>query len=375
VKVAPVSERLFCFIEEVKETAANRFFKQIELAARRFIIAALNRKKRELIRSTPLPLSDEPTILFLRQDRYGDAIISTPILVHIAKKYPKAKLMMLLGENNKDIAPLLPIRCETFIYRKKLVEDIKLLRQLRRRHIDVLVDMTDNASATSSIVTAIVDARYAIGIEKENAESYNVRVPRLDRGRYHISRRIAELLRPFGIDPETASLAPILRANGVQKIHGRIGFNISCKPERYQTPEVNAEVVRLLAAEDVSHEVLIFGQPSHAGDVKRIVTLAANEKVKAAPITRSYAEFANTLATCEYIVSPDTSVVHLGSAFSIPMVVFFSVSPPTLQHWTPVGVAYEMIVKESMQPLIPSEVLDAFRALLQKVRIREEVLA
>jgi ADP-heptose:LPS heptosyltransferase len=358
----------------VKETAVNRFIKQIELALRRFIIAILNRRKREVVTAFPLPLSDSPTILFLRQDRYGDAIISTPILAGVARKYPRAKLMILLGENNNDIAPILPIEAEMFIYRKKLFQDIKMLRDLRRRHIDVLIDMTDNASATSSIVSAVVDARFTVGIEKENAGSYNVRVPRLDRGNYHVSRRNAELLRPFGIDPEKVSLRPVLKLNA-EKVPGRIALNISSRePSRYLPVEVNARIASAIVSEDGCDEVWIFGQPSHADDVRKIVALANDGKVKAAPESRTFIDFVRSIGTCEYIITPDTAAVHIGSAFATPMVVFFNVSPPTLHYWTPIEVPFEMIVKESMQTMTAAEVLNAFRALLSKVKLHEEVL-
>lgn len=357
----------------MKKSEETRFLKRGELAARRWIIALLNRRKRQRVSHFPLPLTDTPSILFLRQDRYGDAIISTPILAAVANQFPKAKLMILLGENNKDVAPLLPVECETFIYRKRLSHDLRMLRGLRRRKIDVLVDMTDNASATSSIVTAIVNARYSAGIEKENAESYNVLVKRLDRGTYHISRRIAELLRPFGIDPEGVSLRPLLHADYLQKVPGRIALNISSRePTRCLPVEVNAKIAEHIAAEDICREVWIFGQPSHSIEVSKIVALAASENVKAAPPSGSFVEFANTLATCEYIISPDTAAVHLGSAFGTPMVVFFNVSPPTLHYWTPVGVPYEMIVKEQMQSLDPAEVHEAFRALVAKAHRYEE---
>lgn len=359
----------------MKETTFNRFIKQIELAGRRFIIAVLNRKKRETVTSFPLPLPDNPTILFLRQDRYGDAIISTPIIAAIAERYPQANLSILLGENNKDIGDLLPFRCETYVYRKQLRADIKMLRSLRKRKIDVLIDMTDNPSATSSIMTAMIGAKYSIGIEKENAESYNVLVERLDRGTVHISRRIAELLRPFGIDPSGVDLRPTL-IGAPTKVPGRIALNISGKPTRYLRPEVNAELAKLLASDDNCNEVLVFSTPSDAADAAKVVALASDDKVQAAPMTKSFAEFARMIATCEYIVTPDTSVVHLGSAFNTPMVVWYDAAPPTLHHWTPVGVPYEMLVKAPSISLIAEQIYAKFQLLIRKMQpVREEVTA
>lgn len=358
----------------MKDTAFHRFVKQFELAGRRLIIAVLNRKKQRPITTLPLSLPEAPTFLFLRQDRYGDAIISTPIIAAIAKKYPMGKFIVLLGENNKDIAPLLPVHAETVVYKKKLGEDIAMLRELRKRTIDVLIDMTDNASATSSIIAAMVSATYTVGIDKENAETYNVRVPRIDRGKYHVSRRTAELLRPFGIDPATISLRPVLNVPS-EKTAGRIGLNISGRQASRCLPvETSARIAQLVADEEVCRELLIFGQPSQRQEVEEIVTMAGSPKVQAAPITTTFAEFARTLGTCEFLLSPDTAAVHIGSAFATPMVVFFNTWPVTLHYWTPVEVPFEMIVKDSIHTLAPEEALAAFRGLVAKTR-KDEVLA
>ncbi len=362
----------------MEETRTRRVVKRGELAIRRAFITFLSRRSLKSSPTLPLQLTDSPTILILRQDRFGDAIITTPLLVALKERYPTARLMVLLGEKNKSIAPLLPIECETFVYRKNLATDIALLWTIRKIQVDVLIDLQDNASATSSIITAAVSARYSIGIEKENASSYNVLAKRLDQKTVHISRRIAELLRPLGIDPDTISLQPKLNIPILPRIAGRIAVNISVgKPSCWVPPHVQSQICALVSSVPNTQEVLVFAHPKDKKKQEEVICLANTMKVKPAPLTNSFEEYASLLSSCEILLTPDTSTVHLGAALGIPMVAYYLQS--SLHYWTPIGVEYRMLTKDNLRDISVNNVLVLFKELLVGVAttnasIREEVV-
>ena len=362
----------------MEETRTRRVVKRGELAIRRAFITFLSRRSLKSSPTLPLQLPDSPTILILRQDRFGDAIITTPLLVALKERYPTARLMVLLGEKNKSIAPLLPIECDTFVYRKNLATDIALLWTIRKIQVDVLIDLQDNASATSSIITAAVSARYSIGIEKENASSYNVLAKRLDQKTVHISRRIAEVLRPLGIDPDTISLQPKLNILFPPRIAGRIAVNISVgKSSCWVPPHVQSQICALVSSVPDTQEVLVFAHPKDKKEQEEVIRLANTMKVKPAPLTNSFVEYALLLSSCEILLTPDTSTVHLGAALGIPMVAYYLRS--SLHYWTPIGVEYRMLTKDNLQDISVNNVLVLFKELLDEVAttnasIRDEVV-
>ncbi|MFI5264203.1 MAG: glycosyltransferase family 9 protein [Candidatus Kapaibacterium sp.] len=365
----------------MKEARIKKAFKQIEIALRRGFIGFLQFRsrfgKRELHIPLPPDVGTKPTILFLRQDRLGDAIISTPVFIELRNKYPYAQFIMLLGENNKEIADLLTVQCEIIIYKKKPFTDIAMLRRLRKRKIDVLIDLMDNPSSTSSILTAAISARYSLGIQKENASSYNVVVPLIDRARFHISRRIAELLRPFGIDPDSVDLRARLKDLPTKRTEGRLGLVISAGvPGRQLSPAVNAQVAaKALSVEEIN-EVMIFYHPKDKNMAESIQLTASDPRVMLAPMTSTFADYAAVLNSCEFVITPDTSAVHLCSAYLIPVVVMTNPFPPTLHYWTPIGVPYEMITEE-IRSLEAATIIARLELLIQKVRteVRQEAEA
>jgi ADP-heptose:LPS heptosyltransferase len=350
----------------------KRILKIFELAVRRLTLLTLKlagANRTANLSTAPLSLPSDPRILFLRQDRIGDAIVTTPLLVAVREKYPKAKITMLLGKNNQAIIPLLPIECDTVIYQKSWLKDRVMLRELRRQKFDVAIDLTDNASVTSSMLMASIKPKHAIGIEKENAVVYDVLVPRLDREANHISARIAELLHPLGIDPKSVDAKPQLKIERRKKVTGRLGINISAGTESRWAPEaVYAEIARQSLTSGRWTEVAILAEPRDEEKAKQVVTMAADPRVRSLPVTRSYSEFSSTLSTCEALITPDTSVVHLAAALDLPQVVVYAPIPKGLHYWTPVGVPYEMMVQSpSLATLEPHSVISLLRRLEAKL--------
>ncbi len=366
----------------INRSQVKKIGKGIEHAIRRTFISSLkfrSRFKSPPASVLPVDLPENPTILFLRQDRLGDAIVSTPVLVELYKKYPNAHFVILLGDNNKGIAELLPIPCEVVIYRKKPFADSLMLRRLRRRKIDILIDLIDNPSSTSSILITAIAPKFAIGIEKDNSSSYNYTVPLLNRSQFHIARRIAELLRPFGIDTQNLSLQPKLKELTIKRISGKVGIIISAgAPDRYIPQRIIAETAENLLSNGFATEVQLLFHPKDKKLAHEIIKTISDPRIILSEPTYSFLDYAKKIASCEFIISPDTSAIHLCSAYNIPVIGVYAPFPPELHYWTPIGVPYEMIVgRPNLEHLRSEEIMEATQKLVKviKPQLTEQIFA
>ncbi len=351
--------------------------KRVEIALRKAFIAILALRTTQKITRYPLSLPEAPTILFLRQDRIGDAIISTPLLVETKRHFPKAHIIVILGENNKSIVPLLPIDCEIQIYKKNLWQDLNMLHSLRERKIDVAIDLMDNPSVTSSAIISLIGAAYSIGVEKDNSAVYSVTVPQFDHHSTHITNRIVELLRPLGIDPAAVPLQPILKKPTSTTIEGRVGLNLSAgSSNRELTTKTNAEICIGLLQGRYAKEVLLLYHPKDVQRAQAVASLSADKRVIVAPLTKSLVELAEQVATCERLITPDTSIVHIAAAYSIPLVaIYIEATMHNFHYWTPVGVPYEMIVyPQTFEHVRSDEVLDAYKKLVRQIETGTKII-
>jgi len=290
-------------------------------------------------------------------------LMSTFFLAALHERYPESRIAILLGKNNKEVIPLLPFRCETFLYSKNLVADLKMLRKIRCEKFDVAIDLTDKASVTSSILISQIGAKISVGIQKENSVVYDITVPRASQTEVHITERVAELLRPFGIDPATVDRRPQLNLPAKRQI-GRIGLNVSSRTvDRSAPASASAEIARGVV--DLGFpEVLVFTAPHDRLRGEETVHLANDKRINLAQGKPTFAEFAEQIASCEYLITVDTSVIQIAAAAGIPMVLMFR--PMSDEHpWTPVGVPFEIYTQyPSLAVLEPQAVLDLFKKLI-----------
>jgi ADP-heptose:LPS heptosyltransferase len=68
--------------------------------------------------------------------------------------------------------------------------------------------------------------------------------------------------------------------------------------------------------------------------------------VALSPLTSTFDQFAALIKHISLLISPDTSAIHLASAFHIPSVVLYVQSDKALRIWEPYGSDYEVVVTD-----------------------------
>lgn len=362
---------------------ADSLAKRLELGFRHWLLRHWNGAA-PLVVERPMPLlqpTEATPLLLLRQDRIGDLLVSIPLLRILHTRFPTAPKELLLGANNwgaRHVAQRYIQR--VWRYDKHPLALARLLRQLRNRYT-IVIDLTDNPSVTSSLLLTLLRAPIRVGIAKGNDAAYTHVVPLLDRGRFHIVERIAQLLLPFGIQPEAPELFleyPITAAERqwARQIVGdptgspRIGVNISASSaSKYWGRNRWIAFLRELRRRYPEAEILLFASPS---DAQEHSAIASATGVRAVPIMPSFHQFAVLLEQCDIIVTPDTAAVHLAAAWKRPCLGLYVWDQPTLLPWFPYGTLYEAAFTRApaLSHLPVEAALDAFERLLH--RLQEE---
>ena len=139
-------------------------------------------------------------------------------------------------------------------------------------------------------------------------------------------------------------------------------------PDRELLPEINAAIAKEALKKNYIKEVMIFCHPNDRPVAQAILDQDDDSRAILAPLTNTFAEYAQVLRTCEYVITPDTSAVHLCSAYMIPVIVMTNPFPTTLHYWTPIDVPYELIAPEgSVRSIDPKDVLQHLDNLAEKV--------
>jgi ADP-heptose:LPS heptosyltransferase len=355
--------------------------KTIEIAFRRFLLRALGVF---IHRNRPLPPNvdaREAKFLFVRQDRIGDVLVSTPLFSELKAAFPNATIDVLLSTNNHFVLENDPFVRKRWVYRKNFFAIITLLRELRAERYDFVIDLMDNPSATSTLLLAGAGGRWNVGLEKENAYVYDICVPLLSRKETHIVDRLAELLKVFGIQVDNTKLrlryhtsqASVQFAAHFWNEHQLenktvVGINISPTDgvrfwgiSNYQT------LIRALQEHYASFRVLLLYHPAERHVASTIAAPFPN--VLLSPETHSFDQFAAMIQRLNFIISPDTSAVHVAAAFQVPSVVLYVQSNPNLRIWDPYHSPSETLVTpvDDLTTISPATVLEAFGRLVKQM--------
>ncbi|MFH0989805.1 MAG: glycosyltransferase family 9 protein [bacterium] len=355
-------------------------FKSLEISLRRFLIRALSLFVR---RNNSLP----PTIdfntckfLFVRQDRIGDVLISTPLYRSLKNHYPNATVDFFLSSNNHFVLDNDPLIRKRWIYRKSFSHALSLLRAIRKEQYDFVIDLMDNPSTTSTVFCALANGKWNIGLSKENHYVYDITIPLLSRRDVHIIDRIAQLLTVFKIDPsgerfdlsyKTSQQSDSFAEEFLQshKIIGRSLIAVNISPTdgvRYWGRENYQRLFLMLQREFQYHPILLLCQPSDRKEAEEIIAQCPG--ITLSPITPTFDQFAALVKHSAILITPDTSVVHLAAAYKIPSVVLYVQSNKELRIWEPYGVDCEALVTEidDLRTIPVEKVEQAFRSLYKR---------
>ncbi len=353
----PVGERM--------RTALRLLDQQIK----RLVIKALALLLRSPGSGTTPEWSARPhRILYLRYDRIGDMVLATGIIKAIAMRHPTVAIDVLASAANASVLQGNPYVSRIYTIDKKRVwSSFAAVARLRRRAYDAVVDTAVmGASLTTTLLMWTIGAHHRIGVAgRGNDFALTLPVQRLP-GAVHYVDHSASLLRAFGIDPQgTPAPAAIARPSDGQlgsRDATRDNVDHLFRPEVYLSSEELSEgealwraaegvaaappgrprrllvnvsageywrywpearfiaVLKYLGTKRPGLSVLVVGAPE---DEARKICIARGAGVAVAQTARLRQMIA-VVAASDFVLTADTSVTHIASAFSKPLVGLFA---------------------------------------------------
>ncbi|MCX7879770.1 MAG: glycosyltransferase family 9 protein [Ignavibacteria bacterium] len=307
-------------------------------------------------------------VLFLRHDRIGDLIVSAPIVKKFRVHYPSYIIHILLSSRNIVAKSCIENYVDKIIVlERKFFGLLDALRILKKEKYDLIIDLFDNPSLTSSLLIKFLKPKFSIGFEKENCHLYTHIVELPSKSTTHIVERLKSLLYIFGIREDTIDLEYPKKETKLlpTRKKPRVGINISGSSfDRYWGTDKFEELIKKIQNR-FGYEIVLFGTKKYR---KELESLSNNEDVILAPFTQKFDEFAAMLATCNYIVTPDTSVAHIASAYKIPSLVFYHfVDEKFGMPWFPYKSPFRALLstKSRFDDISPDEAFQKFVSLVE----------
>lgn len=296
----------------------------------------------------PIDTTQVKRVLFLRPEKIGDMVISLPIFDALKEKYPHISISILASPRSLSLVKDDPRFDNVFVYRKRLIRDIRELMAIRSEKFDVVLDMIDDDSVTTLFYSQLASSQgVRIGIGKNrHADFYDYNHNHADGVGGHIVDNTMKLLEPFGINaPASRPSPPYVPESATEKVERwlietappglpLIGINLSAgRPNRIWLPERSRALCEILLEEINLRLVIIVAPNDRSRGVELISHL--NDRAILVPPGLGLLEVSVLISRLDLLISPDTSLIHIARSFNIPVVGLYSRATKNFQRWRP----------------------------------------
>jgi heptosyltransferase-3 len=311
-----------------------------------------------------LPDHIPASVAILQLGRLGDMILTTPLFDGLRHLYPNARIAViadrrsaLIPRHHPSVDAVLPVR-------DGLPAAFGLARRILERRYDLYVDPKDHRSTTSHLVAAWIRADRKL-VHPANLDGGLL--PSAPEGsRHYVDRMLAPLheLAPDATFPRRPSIhipAETVRRMD-ERLDGRseevVTVNVSAgQPSRTWEPEKWKELVASLCARTA---VAVISTPQDRSLADEMCRTSQRSRVIA---TATILEAAAVVARSIAVVTPDTSIVHLASAFDVPTVGLYPSIAWNAALFAPLARRSRMVMAPEDQPVSRIEVREVLDAI------------
>lgn len=327
--------------------------------------------KRRTNLSKPIITSDS-NVLFIRLNRIGDALVTTPLLTQI-KQQIGCKIFVLADTKNHFIFEHCPTVDETYIYQKGF-NGLKGINSLiKEKNIDTIVDLHDDVSFSVSYILKSIKVKQVFGLNKKTEKLYTHTIKRLDSTRYHIIERTLELSKLFGFYPDhkKANISYNFDNDSLKfadeylkdlKGDFLLGINITAGSEaRFWGKNNFISLIKLLG--NFKLKCILFTTKEYYKLAQEIASVK-----NIFPPSEDFDIFASGISKLNMLFTPDTSIVHIASMIKIPVFGLYVKYKTKDMIWSPYNTEFESVITEepTVRNVTFDEVKNKFIPFLEK---------
>lgn len=310
-------------------------------------------------------------ILVILLGKIGDMILMTPAFSAIKKKFPDAEIHVIAGRRNHSIIKNNPDIRVVYVFEKSPLKLLTLIIKLIKIKFDWLIDPKDHDSTESHFLARIMRAGNKVGYHSEG-KIYDFIVPSNKQNfGVHFIDICMNALKPIGIEPGAVISKPLLF--------------LSAESVRYIKDFINSQV----------HLPMVLINISASGDERRwhtnnwcklinsinsnnyspVMVYAPQDRERAEEIkagcpglhlfnSRNMDDIIAIVEFSHIVISPDTSVVHVASAFDIPLIALYNYNPMIYHKFSPKS-SKQLIIRapenKEVKDLQPEHLIDEIR--------------
>lgn len=330
-------------------------------------------------------IKDAKSVLFLRYDRIGDMIITTPVFRELKKLRPDIKIGVLASSSNIDIIKHNPYIDDIYINEKdNILKDYQVLKKIQNKY-DVVVEFDHSVVPHAIARIKLINPKIVISTYKDGR--YGVSGKELQLYDYYTSNNLDRHFRDIWLEcisffgtkeidnrydlhiPQN-DIAKNFVANFGDKI--KIGINLEGSIKNKEITKDNLRQILLKLKEKIDNiQVIILFAPNKKSYVKDMISEFGFDFVVPSFDTRSILDVASLIKELDFVLTPDTSIVHIASSYDIPIVSIHENNLHSYRLFAPVSSLSDTVFAKSSSGLFGysiEEIIEKSSNIIDKIR-------
>ena len=272
------------------------------------------------------------SILFLRYDgKIGDMIVNSLMFREIKKVYPDIKIGVIARGAAIDIIKDNPNVDKIYEYYKdrKKIKDLAL--KIKEEKYDLLIDFSEMLRVNQMMLINLCGTRINIGLDRKDWELFDLSIESGKDFKWteHITKRYLAYLIKLGLKKENINISYDIYLKDEKKYE--VFFNeikeskklilnpYGASKHKSFSIETLENIITYLKDKDIAIILTYFGDK-----YKELEFLEKKYKYVYIPKKiESILDTAILIKKSDYVISPDTSIVHIASAFNKKMITVY----------------------------------------------------
>ena len=276
--------------------------------------------------------NDIKSILFLRYDgKIGDMVVNSLMFCEIKKVYPNIKIGVVARGAAIDIIKDNPNVDKIYEYHKDRKKIKNLALKIKEEKYDLLIDFSEMLRVNQMMLINLCGARINIGLDRKDWKLFDLSIESGKDFKWteHITNRYLAYLIKLGLKKESIDISYDIYLKDEKK-YETFFYKIKENKKLILNPygaskhksfniETLENIITYLKDKDIAIILVYFGDK-----YKELEFL--EKKYKSVYIPKKIESILNTtilIKKSDYVISPDTSIVHIASAFNKKMITVY----------------------------------------------------
>jgi ADP-heptose:LPS heptosyltransferase len=314
-------------------------------------------------------------ILLVQTGRIGDLILLFPAFEALKKLNPNNELHLLASRHNYQAALHQPFVDKVFVYEKGL-KLFGTVRKLRKEKYDIWIDPKDHKSGESRLLALLCGAAFKIGFDKNKAVYHHLLESEELHPYEHMTYINLLALQPFGIKPAITrpnlfveKTAETKLQTFLQNHHLTNYYCINLSGSQADRTWQTEKWIAFLQNLPTPHPVfVIIASPAETERAKEIVSQIENAVYFE---TKSIVEVFSVVANSTLVITPDTSIVHIATAFDKPLLALYVNLPRFYKKFYPLNTIFEVVMEDkegtAVSEISVDKLLNAYNKIYKRM--------